>query len=251
MIVRHLFIYRLIGLVFSGLVGFPAGVSAQSQHYVHTALWTRLAPSVTIGKHWLLIGDVYYRRQNDLHKGLANLLNAPLVEGVRLGVTYRTGRWSYQLVPLVFFNNHQQLGKDPDFTRPTNPEVRAQSAVEWTYPLTPKTSVSLRGSYEYRHFLTEGVTNLGRLRFRALVRRRLSEQVYLLGWNETLWYAPPNLPNGATKPFDTNRTYLNLGYTISRQVALEGGYQFSHRRRRSLTEYDEEHALTITMLLRL
>jgi len=103
-------------------------------------------------------------------------------------------------------------------------------------------SIRVRGGYEYRRFADATVT--GRARFRVLLRRELSPKLYASLWNETLFPVPPNV--AVHQLYEINRTNLAIGRSLNKQFILEAGYQFSHRQRRTLTEFDEEHALTVT-----
>ncbi|GAA4407729.1 hypothetical protein GCM10023187_28720 [Nibrella viscosa] len=217
-----------------------------AQHYSHTAIWLRLAPSWTISKSVLISGDFHYRRQSDPDH-LLNPVYAPLTKAGRLGLTYRYGSWSLQLNPLMYFQSYPALGTTADFSRPVNKEFRMSALLEWNLPVSRQMDVRLRGGYEYRLFANG--TTAGRMRFRLMTRHQLSELYYFYVWNETLLAGPPNW--NRFHPFEINRTALNLGYTISEHVSCEGGYQFSHRRRKSLIEFDEEHALLLTVFLRI
>lgn len=69
-------------------------------------------------------------------------------------------------------------------------------------------------------------------------------------WNETLVFAPPDVPVSGHL-FDVNRTNLAIGYALSNTSTVEMGYQYSHRQRQSLVEFDDEQAVTITLFLKL
>ncbi|GAA4468314.1 hypothetical protein GCM10023189_53420 [Nibrella saemangeumensis] len=209
-------------------------------------MWLRVAPSWTVNEHIVVSGDLHYRRQS-VPGHLFNPVYAPLTNAGRLGLTYRTGNWSLQANPLMWFQSYPALGTMADFNRSVNKEFRMSALLEWNHPISQHTDLRIRGGYEYRMF-TNGTT-AGRTRFRVLTRHELSEKSYFYVWNETLLAGPPNW--NRLRVFEINRTALNLGYNISEHVSCEGGYQFSHRRRKSLVEFDEEHALLITVFLRI
>lgn len=217
------------------------------QHYVHTALWLRLAPSVELNENWAILSDVWYRRQNDRHESGWNPLSAPsLNPSGRIGLTYRTDHWAFIAYPAAIYQSFPTLGKEADYSRPRTREFRPQIFVEWTRDMAHQFSVRIRGGYEYRKFPNAPAS--GRARLRLMVRKELSEQIYTSLWNETL---SPVAPNVAVRQlYEINRTNLALGRAITEHLTLEAGYQFTYRQRRSLIEYDEEHALVLTAFLR-
>jgi hypothetical protein len=223
-------------------------VPAVGQHYQHTALWLRLNANVDLSKRWLLTGDVYYRRQNDFHESSLNFLSRPYLNPCgRVGITYRTPHWAITAFPFVWFNSFPALGKDPDFERPMVQELRPSLYAEWSQNLSKSWSVRLRGGYEYRYFLNDPTT--ARIRFRAYLRYAFSPRLYGYVWQEVMTAAPPNADLNP-QPIDINRVNLMIGRNFSKHYALEAGYQFTHRQRRTLIEFDEEHALTITGIMR-
>lgn len=219
---------------------------AKAQHYPHTAVWMRLAPSWTINDHFVISGDLHYRRQSEPDQ-LLNPFAAPLTNAGRLGLTCRAGNWSLQLNPLTWFKSYPSLGTTADFSRPVNKEYRLSALLEYNLPVSPQTDVRVRGGYEYRMFANG--TRTGRSRFRVMTRHELTEKCYFYVWNETLLSCPPN--SSRFSSFEINRSALNVGYNVTEHVSCEAGYQFSHRRRKSLVEYDEEHALLLTLFLRI
>lgn len=221
-------------------------IQVEAQHYQHTAVWMRLSPSWEINEHFLISGDLHYRRQS-APDHLLNPLYAPLTYAGRLGLTYRAGNWSLQLNPLMRFQTYPALGTPADFSRPVSNEFRMSALLEYSLLLSPKTDVRIRGGYEYRSFANG--TLAGRSRFRLYTRHEPTEKYYFYVWNETLLSAPPNL--NRLSSFEINRTAVNLGYNLSEHVSCEAGYQFSHRRRKSLVEFDEEHALLLAVFLRI
>ena len=141
------------------------------------------------------------------------------------------------------------MGSAADLKRTPVPEWRPSAFAEWTLDLPAASALRLRAGYEYRIFTTPGVADLGRLRFRAAWRKGLGQYAYGQIWNETLLYAPPNTP-ASGHLFDLNRTNVSAGYVLSNISTVEVGYQFTHRERRSLVEFDDEHALAVTLYLR-
>lgn len=139
------------------------------------------------------------------------------------------------------------LGKEADFDRKPIPEIRLTGLVEYTYPAAPHLSLRARAAYEYRYFFESG--DAGRFRGRLLARYTLSRRHYLTLWDEWLLMAPPNLV--APNVFDIHRASLLYGYSLGKHATLEGGYQFSHRQRKSLSEWDNEHALVLNVLFAL
>lgn len=217
------------------------------QHYTRTALWTRFAPTWTINPHWALTADVWYRRQSDFHKSALNPMSARLLQpSGRVGVSYRTKHWAFTLFPISVFRSYPALGKEADYSRPRSNEFRPSMLVEWSQTLPKEFSVRVRGGYEYRRFAD--ATVLGRSRFRVLVRKELGENAYVSLWNETL---SPFAPNVVVRQlFELNRSNLAAGRSLTQHVSVEAGYQFTHRQRRTLIEFDEEHALTLTVFYR-
>ncbi len=217
------------------------------QHYIHTTVWFRAAATWEINDHWNLTGDGWYRRQNDLHSSLLNPLTAPLLSpSGRVGLAYRTEHWAFTFYPICVFRAYPVLGKEADLIRPRTSEFRPSLLVEWSQDLPYRFSVRVRGGYEYRLF--PGVPPTGRGRFRALIRQELSDKTYLSLWNETLIPIPPNI--AVKQRYETNRTNLAIGRSLTEHLTLEAGYQFSYRQRRTLVEFDEEHALTVTAFCR-
>jgi hypothetical protein len=219
---------------------------ASAQTYLHAALWLRYAPSYALNDHWTLQGDLLYRRQSHPQHNLFNPLDSPMLLAGRVGISYRTAHWGYTLFPVVYFHSYPTLGNITDLSRPPVPEWRPSLLAEYTTNLSQTTTMRLRAGYEYRLFTNPSLPNTGRFRARALLRRELGKHTYGQLWNETLLTAPPNVPaNGHI--FELNRTNMAIGYVLSSCITLEMGYQFTHRQRRTLIEFDAEHALTVTV----
>ena len=215
----------------------------QGQQYVHSSVWLRFAPTWEITPHWSLTADLWYRRQNDLHTSLFNPLTAPLLSpSGRVGISYRTEHWAYTLFPICVFQSYPALGKEADYERPRVREFRPSFLIEWSQVLPRRFSMRMRGGYEYRRFA--GVPATGRARFRVLFRRNLPNKTYLSLWNETL--LPVALTIAVRRFYEISRTNLAIGRSLTKHLTLEAGYQFSYRQRRTLIEFDEEHALTVT-----
>lgn len=223
-------------------------VAAHAQTYQHTAIWGRVAASYNVDKQWGLIGDLLYRRQSHPDRGLFRPFNSPLLSAGRVGVSYRTRHWQYSLFPVVLFYTYPALGNSIDLNRSPVLEFRPSAYAEWTLSLRPKSALRLRAGYEYRNFLTPRLPDLGRIRFRAAWRRGFGPHTYGQLWNETLVFGPPNSPVSG-QVFDLNRTNASVGYALSNISTLEAGYQFTHRQRRSIIEFDNEQALTLTLFL--
>ena len=234
-------------LAWFSLVGMPIG---WAQTYRHTAIWLRLAPTYSLDKHWTITSDLYYRRQSEPERDLPNPLSSPLLVAGRVGAGYRTKHWLYTLYPISHFYTYPALGNAADFRRPPVPEWRPSILAEWTLEMPHKRALRLRAGYEYRIFPNHDLPDIGRFRARAALRGSVGVHGYAQVWNETLLYAPPYLP-GLTNLFEINRTNLAAGYAFSNQLAVEVGYQFTHRQRRSQVEFDNEHALTMTLFLKL
>ncbi|MEZ0541848.1 DUF2490 domain-containing protein [Fibrella arboris] len=222
----------------------------QAQTYQHTAVWSRIAPAYTLTKNWSLLGDASFRRQNNLNQGVFQAFGAPLVWAGRVGAAYRTSHWQYSLFPAVFFYTYPALGTAADLKRTPVAEWRPTALAEWTLELPPKSTLRFRVGYEYRLFVPAELADVGRMRFRALWRRAVGARTYGQIWNESLVAAPPNFMANGNR-FEINRTNLAVGRTLSNISTLEAGYQFTHRERRSLVEFDDEHALTLTLYLKL
>ena len=238
--------YRVL-LSFVLIINFiPRQTTAQ--HYQHTSLWLRLNANVDLSKRWMLTGDVLYRRQNDFQESSLNFLSRPYLNpSGRVGITYRTPHWAVTAFPLVWFDSYPSLSKATDFDRPVVQELRPSLYAEWSQNLSKSWSVRLRGGYEYRYFLNDPTA--GRIRFRAMVRYAFSPRLYGYIWEEVMTAAPPRVSLNP-QPIDINRVNLMVGRNFSKHYALEAGYQFTHRQRRSLIEFDEEHALTMTGIMR-
>lgn len=228
------------------LVGMPIG---WAQTYRHTAIWLRLAPTYSLNEHWSLMGDLYYRRQSNPEHDLLNAFYSPLLLAGRAGVGYRTQHWLYTLYPVSHFYTYPALGNAADLLRAPVPEWRPSVLAEWTLEMPHNSAIRLRAGYEYRIFPNSDLHDIGRCRARALWRHGIGQHGYAQVWNETLLYAPPYLP-GLTNLFEINRTNLAAGYALSNRSTVEAGYQFTHRQRRSQIEFDDEHALTMTLFLK-
>jgi len=229
--------------IFCVILFFLSSLTTVGQHYTHSSVWLRFAPTLEINKRWSLTADLWYRRQNALHGSKFNPLASPLLApSGRIGINYRTKHWSFALFPVSIFRAHPVLGKEADYSRPRTTEFRPSMLVEWSQAMPHQFSIRMRGGYEYRRFADATVT--GRARFRVLLRRELSPKLYASLWNETLFPVPPNV--AVHQLYEINRTNLAIGRSLNKQFILEAGYQFSHRQRRTLTEFDEEHALTVT-----
>jgi hypothetical protein len=217
-----------------------------AQTYLHTALWLRIAPSYGLSERWSLQSDVLYRRQSHPEHTILNLTNSPQLHAGRVGLSYRTPRWVYTLWPVVYFHSYPSLGNAADLRRAPVPEWRPSVLAEYTYPLPHHMALRLRAGYEYRMFTSPDLPTTGRFRARALLRRDLNAHTYLQFWNETLLTAPPNVPADG-HVFELNRSNIAIGYAVTNRTTLEFGYQFTHRQRRTLIEFDAEHALCVTL----
>ncbi len=233
-----------------GVLLATTSLTATAQTYPHSSLWLRVTPNYKLSSRWSILGDLHYRRQSSPEHGLIYPLAAPLLGAGRLAVIYNTRHWQYFLFPVVYFSSYPLLGTAADLTRPPATEWRPTALAEWTTTPTKKTTLRLRVGYEYRIFTAPAPELRGRVRFRALWRLATGQRTYAQCWNETLLAAPPNAPN-LNALFDLNRTNLAVGYAVSNTTTLEMGYQYTHRQRRSLVEFDQEHALTLTWFLRL
>jgi hypothetical protein len=236
-------IFYFFSLIFSCL-----SLPATAQHYHHSTLWLRVNPTFNLSKRWAITTDVMYRRQNDPRENELNFLSRPYLNlALRAGVSYRTPHWTITAFPFIWFDSSPSLGKESDFTRPATRELRPSLYAEWSQNLTKKLSFRFRGGYEYRGYLLD--PPVGRLRFRAMLRYNFSPRVYGYFWQEVMTAAPPN---AITNPqaIEINRFNLMVGRNLSKHLALEAGYQFTHRQRRTLIEFDEEHALSITAVMR-
>ncbi|MBO0949449.1 DUF2490 domain-containing protein [Fibrella forsythiae] len=229
---------------------FFFAINTRAQTYRHTAVWTRIAPSYSLSKNWTLLSDLYFRRQSNPNQGPAHLLDSPLVWAGRVGASYRTKHWQYSLFPAVYFYTYPALGTAADLKRTPVPEWRPTAMAEWTLDVPHKSIIRLRVGYEYRLYTPSEPADVGRLRFRALWRRTIGNRAYGQVWNESLVAAPPNFEANGNR-FEINRTNLSAGYALSNISTVEVGYQFTHRQRRSLVEFDDEHALTLTLYLKL
>jgi hypothetical protein len=236
------FSLRHVVLVFT----FLGIQQATAQTYLHTALWIRYAPTYALSTHWMLQGDLHYRRQSHPERNAVNPFGSPLLLGGRVGIGYRTRYWAYTLFPIMYFHSYPLLGSTADLRRPPVPEWRPTALAEYTTALPHRMALRLRAGYEYRLFTNPDLPTTGRFRARALLRHELGRQTYGQLWNETLLTAPPNVP-ASGHVFELNRTNIAIGYVFSPHTTLEMGYQFTHRQRRSLTEFDAEHALTVTL----
>lgn len=237
---RHL-VTSLLWLLFSGTL-----TTVNAQTYPHTALWLRMAPSYAVNDQWTFHADLLYRRQSSVVHGLLNPFDSPLLMAGRLGLLFRKKCWTYALFPMVYFHSYPALGKPADLERPPVPEWRPYVQAEWAAPLPHLSTLRLRAIYEYRLYPNPELPNVGRFRARVAYRRGLGLRTYTQLWNETLLGAPPNLPTNGHL-FEINRTNLSVGYVVSNISTLEIGYQLTHRQRRSLIEFDDEHALTATL----
>jgi Protein of unknown function (DUF2490) len=233
-------------MVSFSLTGIPGG---WAQTYRHTAVWLRLAPTYSLTNHWSLQGDLYYRRQSHPEHELLNALDSPLLLAGRVGVGYRTKHWLYTVYPASYFYTYPSLGNAADLRRAPVPEWRPSVLAEWTLDMNRKSVLRLRAGYEYRIFPNPDLPNIGRFRARAALRYGLGFHGYAQLWNETLFAAPPYLPN-ASNLFEINRTNLAAGCALSNRSTVEVGYQLTHRQRRSQIEFDDEHALTLTLFMK-
>ena len=147
----------------------------------------------------------------------------------------------------MWFNSYPTLGNDSDFERPPVRELRPSLYAEWSQNLSKSLSIRVRGGYEYRSFLLNPA--VGRVRLRTMLRYDVSPRVYSYVWQEIMTAAPPR---ASTNPqaIEINRVNLMIGINLNQQFALEAGYQFTRRQRRTLIEFDEEHALLLTAIMR-
>ncbi|MBO0937928.1 DUF2490 domain-containing protein [Fibrella sp. HMF5335] len=232
----------------SFLLSKPPVLCAQT--YSHTAVWLRLAPTYSFTTHWSALTDLYYRRQSHPDYGLLNPLHSPLLLAGRIGIGYRSKRWLYTVYPVSYFYTNPALANASDLRRAPVAEWRPSVLAEWTLDMPRRSALRLRAGYEYRLFTNPDLADIGRFRARAAWRQGIGPHAYGQLWNETLLYAPP-YATSTNNLFEINRTNLAVGYAISNLATVEVGYQFTHRQRRSQVEFDEEHALTLTLFTKL
>lgn len=71
----------------------------------------------------------------------------------------------------------------------------------------------------------------------------------LIGWNET-FYAFNDTDWGARSGYDQNRLFVGGGWTIQKNLRLEGGYLFNHVRREAAPN-SNNHAVSLTLSVKL
>ncbi len=222
------------------------GGTVVGQHYRHATVWSRLNIIAGVSPKVSVLGEFFYRTQNSFRQSEFNPFDAALMEGARLGINYRINKhWSVYAAPFWYFHSHALLGKDSDYDRPPVREFRYAVAPEWRHDWK-KTTLQLRLMQEYRTFEATPPTHRTRVRLQA--RYQLSGHDYLVASNE-IFYILPSL--NAAPIFDMYRPLFGYGHNFGRHVALEVGYQFNYRRRRTRTEFDEEHTILLTGIVRL
>lgn len=226
---------------------FTAICAAPAQHYRHATAWGRLNVIGGVTSKVSVLGEFFYRTQNDMRLSQYNPIQAPLLQGARVGLNYRFNQhWSVYVSPFWYLNSHALLGKDADYERAPVPEIRYALAPEWRYDWK-KTTLQLRWMQEYRTFGAAAPV-AHRARFRVQGRYQFNKQNYILASDE-LFYIIPSLK--VAPVFDIHRPLVCYGHNFNAHLALEVGYQFNYKRRRTLVEFDEEHSILLTAFIRL
>lgn len=222
-------------------------LAAQAQRYSHATVWTRVQVTKKLGTHWELQGEYHLRRQNNFHHSRWQPFENPYLSGYRLQVSYRSGPWTVQFLPTYFFN-YPLLGKDEDFNNPAGAEWRFVGYVEWA-KTWKRFTLRLRPGYEYRLLERNDYRPTGRARFRVQGRLAFGDHLrWILGTEPMLNVGP----NPAPLVFNQNQAYTGLDFDlISNTLGLEIGYYYLFRQRRTVVEFDDEHALNIQLKIRL
>lgn len=219
---------------------------AYGQRYTHFTLWSRVQVKKEFNDRWDVFGEFHYRRQSNYHHGRYNLLDSPFLNAVRLVGSYHTGAWTFQLNP-SFFYSHSLLGREEDFNVPAGGEWRFAAYAEWECAWN-RLTLRLRPGYEYRLLERNGYVPTGRARFRVQGRYAVGERA------EWVLSTEPMLnvgPNAVPVPFNQNQAYTGLDLDLLDWLGLEVGYLYVFRQRRTVVEFDNEHALNVQVKIQM
>lgn len=218
--------------------------TACGQHYPHTTLWTRVVLSKTLTPRWSVQGEAHWRRQSDYRVSSLNPLPQPYFHGYRLLLNYRRGPWTFQLNP-NYFKIYPLLGKKSDFSVPGGQDFRLSAYAEWARTRR-RSTLRIRSGYEYRFLERLAYQPTGRFRLRVQGRRQLTDRTAWVLSTEPLLNVGPN---AAPNRFNQNQAYTGLTYRLNAHLSAEAGYLNVFRQRQTRVEFDEEHALSVTMRL--
>jgi hypothetical protein len=216
-------------------------LSAAAQSYTHATLWSRLQVSKQFNPKWSSSIEYQHRRQNNYFQSKFNPLPEPLLNMQRIIVNYRPKNWQYSL-QLSHFRAHQLLGKEADFGRPVNSEIRIVPSVEYFYEHKIG-QFQWRTQYEYRVF-PDRIT--GRFRTRFLERFTLNESNDLVTSIEPLFSFPPNRN---PKLLEQVQIAILHQHAFNEHLRSEFGYRYLYRQRRTTPEIDHENAIVVGLLI--
>ncbi len=223
------------------------GSAAYGQQYQHYTVWSRIQVQKRFTKRFELTGEYHYRQQNDFHDAVQTPLDRPLTRAFRLIGNYRKGAWSFQLNP-SYFLSYQLIGKEEDYTVPTNAEWRFAAYTEWARTWK-RFTFRVRPGYEYRFQERNNYAPTGRARLRVQGRFALGKRVRWLVADELLLNVGPN---AAPLLFNQNQASMSLDFDLyEKWLGLEVGYMNIYRQRRTRVEFDDEHALGVQLKIRL
>lgn len=221
--------------------------SAHAQTYRHYTVWSRIQVQKRFSKRFELTGEYHYRQQNDFQDAIQTPIDRPLTRAVRLVGTYRRGAWAFMLNP-SYFLSHQLVGKEADYTVPSNAEWRLAAYAEWARTWG-RFTFRVRPGYEYRLLERNGYAPTGRARLRVQGRYTLGKRVRWLVADEPLLNVGPN---AVPVLFNQNQASTSLDFDLCQNwLGLEVGYMNIFRQRRTRVEFDNEHALNVQLKIRL
>lgn len=220
--------------------------SARGQHYRHFTLWSRVQVKKEFNDRWDLASEFHYRRQSNYRHGQYNFLDSPFLNAVRLIGSHHAGAWTFQLNP-SFFYSHSLLGREEDFNVPAGGEWRLAAYAEWERT-RQRFTLRVRPGYEYRLLERNDYAPTGRARLRVQGRCAVGERA------EWVLSTEPMLnvgPNAVPVPFNQNQAYTGLDLDLLDWLGLEVGYLYVFRQRRTVVEFDNEHALNVQLKIQL
>lgn len=226
-------------------------VSARAQHYPHVTLWTRLGLVKRWSPRWETALDLNYRRQSDPHVSALVPVSAPLLTGTRLWVNYRPSeRLVLQVNPLTYFASNQLLGREEDYQVGQNREWRLAVGAEFSQRLGPRWLLRERVQDELRFLRSNQDRPISRARFRVMARYDLAPKWGLNLFDELFLHVPPQRNH---EPVGLSQNWLGVLFVhaLTPRLNLEIGYTYVLTRRRSLIEFDDQHALNLGLQWRL
>ncbi len=213
------------------------------QHYMHTAVWTRLGLNVRLGPKLNFTTEAGLRRQNSLHH--LSPIEKPQTNNLKLTFVYAlNNHLNLVLSPYENTYSNMLLGKEEDLKQPRIHEIRMSGGLEYI-KRWERRRLQFRNLYEYRIFSS---VVRHRIRSRLMSRYMVTPKTTFTIADEVFINIPPHrLPNW----FNQNRLSCTFTHSFTPYLDLEAGYIYVFTERITLSEFDHTNGLILYLTVKL